>query len=577
METKTIATNPILFTRVAALATEHGIYGTLAAGLAGLILYNALLTIYRLYFHPLARFPGPKIAAATRWYEFYYDVIKAGSYVYKIDEMHKVYGPIVRINPHELVINDPKFYNEVYVAANTRRTEIWPRYRTGLGFDGSHVMTQNHDLHRRRRKPLEPFFSRLGIDRIEHFIIEETKLLDDRLQSLAGSGIIVRLDHLFSAFAGDVIGRICAESEPDLIKRGDFGEEWHNLIEGFGRQLLLFMHIPQLISLARIIPTGFLSRLYPGGAVMNVFREMATTAILTAKADKASANTNASPSKTQRVQTQIQAQATKASKTSIFRHILFSSGMPESECDTERLSREAMVLFSAGTATTARTTGFICFYILNNPGIRERLTVELSDSGIIDGYDHPEKERLPTWQELERLPYLHAVVREGLRLSYGVMRRLPRVSPDIALQYKNWTIPRGTPVGMAAYSLHTDPEVYEHPFAFIPERWLGDVKPELSRNWVPFSRGSRNCLGMKYVNVNPILSYQVPCTSSPLTYVNVQSMAYAEIYWALAVLFRPGAPRIESFETDESDVAQAVDYMMPLPKLDSRGNRVVVR
>lgn len=78
------------------------------------------------------------------------------------------------------------------------------------------------------------------------------------------------------------------------------------------------------------------------------------------------------------------------------------------------------------------------------------------------------------------------------------MRRLPRCSPDVALQYKQWTIPKGTPVGMAAYSLHTDPEVYPEPFKFIPERWLGDYDPKMNRNWVPFSRGSRNCLGIKY-------------------------------------------------------------------------------
>ena len=42
----------------------------------------------------------------------------------------------MRINPYELVIDDPDFYNELYVTGSTRRTEIWPRYRTGMGLDG---------------------------------------------------------------------------------------------------------------------------------------------------------------------------------------------------------------------------------------------------------------------------------------------------------------------------------------------------------------------------------------------------------------------------------------------------------
>ena len=46
----------------------------------------------RLYFHPLSHFKGPKIAALTRWYEFYHDVIRDGTYVKYYPELHKKYG-----------------------------------------------------------------------------------------------------------------------------------------------------------------------------------------------------------------------------------------------------------------------------------------------------------------------------------------------------------------------------------------------------------------------------------------------------------------------------------------------------
>jgi hypothetical protein len=48
--------------------------------------------IYSVYFGPLAKFPGPKLAAATLWYEFYYDVILQGRYTFKIKELHEKYG-----------------------------------------------------------------------------------------------------------------------------------------------------------------------------------------------------------------------------------------------------------------------------------------------------------------------------------------------------------------------------------------------------------------------------------------------------------------------------------------------------
>ena len=55
-------------------------------------LYTIYLLIYRLYFSPLAKFPGPKLAAATRWYEFYYDVLQRNRFSWQIQKMHDQYG-----------------------------------------------------------------------------------------------------------------------------------------------------------------------------------------------------------------------------------------------------------------------------------------------------------------------------------------------------------------------------------------------------------------------------------------------------------------------------------------------------
>lgn len=54
--------------------------------------YLISLALYRLFFHPLAKFPGPRLAAITRYYEAYYDLWKGGMYIFKIKEMHDKYG-----------------------------------------------------------------------------------------------------------------------------------------------------------------------------------------------------------------------------------------------------------------------------------------------------------------------------------------------------------------------------------------------------------------------------------------------------------------------------------------------------
>lgn len=55
-------------------------------------LYFTSLAFYRLFLDPLAKFPGPKLAALTRYYEAYYDLIRNGQYTFKIAELHKKYG-----------------------------------------------------------------------------------------------------------------------------------------------------------------------------------------------------------------------------------------------------------------------------------------------------------------------------------------------------------------------------------------------------------------------------------------------------------------------------------------------------
>ena len=66
--------------------------------IAFVLLYTLYGLVYRLYLSPLAKFPGPKLAGATYWYEFYFYVVKRGQYVWEIKKMHEQYGA----NPYSL-------------------------------------------------------------------------------------------------------------------------------------------------------------------------------------------------------------------------------------------------------------------------------------------------------------------------------------------------------------------------------------------------------------------------------------------------------------------------------------------
>lgn len=65
----------------------------LALATASLVVYISVVSIYRVWFHPLSKFPGPKPAAITTWYEAYYDFIAyKGRYTFVLEDLHNQYG-----------------------------------------------------------------------------------------------------------------------------------------------------------------------------------------------------------------------------------------------------------------------------------------------------------------------------------------------------------------------------------------------------------------------------------------------------------------------------------------------------
>jgi hypothetical protein len=119
------------------------------------VLYVAGLYVYRLFFHSLAGFPGPKIAAISLWYEFYYGVIQRGQFIFHIHDLHKKCGPTVRIGPDDLHVNDPEFLPELYPVGGRLRDK-YRRVMQVIDFNNAALSTVEHDVHRMRRDAMLP-------------------------------------------------------------------------------------------------------------------------------------------------------------------------------------------------------------------------------------------------------------------------------------------------------------------------------------------------------------------------------------------------------------------------------------
>lgn len=236
------------------------------------------------------------------------------------------------------------------------------------------------------------------------------------------------------------------------------------------------------------------------------------------------------------------------SHVTVFHALRDDPGLPPEEKAAPRLIAEATSLVGAGTLTSAHMLSITSYHVLANPRVLEKLIAEVEDA-------IPDPRNSPGIPGLEKLPYLSAVINEGLRISYGVLHRLTRVHPDSPMRLGDWTIPPGTPVGMSPVFLHNDEDMFPNHRNFEPERWIKADKETyeaMVKRLSNFGHGSRQCAGM--------------------------NLAYAELYLAISMVFRRLGRKMRLYDTDrQRDVDMVRDFFIPAPSVDSRGVRVVSR
>lgn len=127
---------------------------------------------------PLAKFPGPILPAVTGWYELYADLTggQQDTFAFRIQRMHRQYGPLVRISPWELHVSDPAFFATLYAGGAARRHK-WPAAAGVMGTSLGVFGTVTHEAHQRRRAAIGPYFSRSAVLRKQALLQEKVGLL----------------------------------------------------------------------------------------------------------------------------------------------------------------------------------------------------------------------------------------------------------------------------------------------------------------------------------------------------------------------------------------------------------------
>ena len=169
--------------------------------------------------------------------------------------------------------------------------------------------------------------------------------------------------------------------------------------------------------------------------------------------------------------------------------------------DADELLSEAVLQIIAGSDTTATALRSLMLYLLSHPRVYAKLQAEIdaaTQQGKYRGTVIPDS-------DARRLPYLQAVIKEGMRIHPPITDSVPKRVPDggdtVVVDGKSVFLPGGALISYAAWPLHRSKAIFgDDAHVFRPERWIGekDTKraAEMNRTHeLIFGYGKYQCLG----------------------------------------------------------------------------------
>lgn len=177
---------------------------------------------------------------------------------------------MVRVRPDALHVNDPDFIDVLYTQSPKQRRE---RYRTiidCINAPGSSLATKDHDLHRKRRSVLNPYFSKQSVRRLEPIINHTLQTLLGRMSRWAQDGVPIRVNVAFRAATKDIVQAYCFGPGQSYLEMEDCNVGFFDILTP-QRVCHLGTHFPWLCALSAKIPPSITVMLVPRVALFANF------------------------------------------------------------------------------------------------------------------------------------------------------------------------------------------------------------------------------------------------------------------------------------------------------------------
>jgi hypothetical protein len=187
---------------------------------------------------------------------------------------HRV-GPIVRIRPDVLHVNDPEFIDQLYGTAGKKRDKYKVAIN-GFATKTAGLGTIEHDLHRSRRAPLNPYFSKQSIRRLDPILQRTLTKVLRNLSTAAKSGKVMGMNLLWSATTSDIIYDYCFGESTNNLDREDLNEPFFSASTKNSRGYHFASHNPWFIPVLTSVPMAVMIFLLPR---LEVFLKLAQVSL----------------------------------------------------------------------------------------------------------------------------------------------------------------------------------------------------------------------------------------------------------------------------------------------------------
>ncbi|PVH96828.1 cytochrome P450, partial [Periconia macrospinosa] len=439
----------------------------------------------RCLFHPLATYPGPRLAALTSWYATYYAA--RGNLHEKTHEWHRIYGPIVRINPDSLCFNTATAHAAIYnTSALVRKDEKYG----GLSVSRRtpNLLTSiEKDLTRFKRKVHTRFLGSQNLQdsQIQSRILAQIARFHEVLDR--GGDSTTRHSHSGGDW-GDLtdMAKVCNWMALDIISDLSFGKA------------VGLLHNPERRWFVNAIATmswrGIVHAFQPAIYKWRLESPLSTLLAPTYELMGSLGNWARAESAA--------CAGEESDKPAFIRMARDAENMEKGlRFGQKELWVESVMMLVAGSDTTSATLSAVFHHLLHNPSIHHLAKQEIRNT-------FQDADSIRPGKTLDSCTYLNACIKESLRLNPAVANFLPRRVDSLAgIEIDGQRIPDGTIVGVSLFALHRN-EVYFHkPNGYHPERWIAEENHAThlgtgasalqEKAFNPFSAGPRMCVGSK--------------------------------------------------------------------------------